>query len=512
MLQNAAVRAHKTVGLSLLLLYGSFLQPAEFAVLALLYLTTTLVETIATQGLTAQVLLQAGLQREGPEQRRMVSTAFIQSVSVAALLFGTLALCARPLQELLFSPPQSANLFPLMALAGFLRAVQNMPRQMLRIRNRQRGYALLRLAEALITACLSILFLAVAGMGLKGVVYGEVLRELLVTALLVLTLRRDLTPAYSAQRGRILLRLGLPRLWREFPTVLLATNDRYVLAIFVSLPLLGIYAFALRIAQGLIDLAVQPLLSLVPGLQREAAAGEAEPRLVLGRFVTYCVALSGLLALAMAVFAEPLLRLLTQRFAMAAQVLPLLLLAVLLSGMQRLVLSIMAREGRIPQSWRLLSTGAAVLSLVGNVLLVPSLGIWGAASTMVLVQAFLCAAAFAFQRRSLGLPLEAGRLVKVTAAMGITYYVSRFVTPEPLLGQLAAAAAMVFLYPALLGVLGFYTVAEVDRMRNLLNRRVAILPEKSGLRAEASKGAEPSARLPELVGVGAESHVSEPTR
>jgi hypothetical protein len=94
------------------------------------------------------------------------------------------------------------------------------------------------------------------------------------------------------------------------------------------------------------------------------------------------------------------------------------------------------------------------------------------------------------QRRFIGLHLEGGRLAKIAAALCTTVYISRFVTPEPLLGQFAAAAAMVFLYPALLGVFGFYTVAEIDRMRDVLNRRVVLLPQKSPAVPDAATSAD----------------------
>jgi O-antigen/teichoic acid export membrane protein len=215
------------------------------------------------------------------------------------------------------------------------------------------------------------------------------------------------------------------------------------------------------------------------------------------------------LALAIAVFAGPILQILgAPAFLGAVPILPLLLLSLMLAGVQRLLLASLHLEGSVPARLRHVLSAVAALSLTGNLLLVPRLGIWGAAVTAVLAQGLLCGAALAAQRRHRGVSLEVGRLAKVMAALCSTYYISRFVMPEPLLGQLAAGAAMLFLYPALLGVLGFYTMAEVDKMRDLLNRRVVFLPERTPtpLAPEIPLAAKVPP-TPELVAAGAEPKV-----
>lgn len=503
-LHGTAGSASKVIGFGLLLLYGHVLPPEDFGVLALLYLTTYLLDAVIIQGLTAKILRQHTEAAGGDAlaQRSVITTAFVHTVISAAALFGFLALAAGPVSGLLFHERHWSQLFQCMCAAGCLRAAQHVPRQMLRARGRRSWLDALRLGDALTAAALNTTLVIGAGLGLSGVVYGEVLRETFFALVFVATLRRDLCRRLSGSALRALLRDGWPRLRQELPSLVLATNDRYFLAAWTPLGVVGTYGFGLRLAQALGDFVLQPLLGLVPSLRRPDETGDAhEQRQILGRFATYFVALAGLAALAIAVFAGALLRILCQpQYEGVAWLLPLLLMALLLAGVHRLLLVALRLERRSTVSAGRVTAAAALFSLVGNAVLVPSYGALGAALTAVIAQALLCATAIVAARRAALLHWEAGRLAKVIAALFSTSYIAGFVMPDNLVGQVAAAWAMVLLYPALLGVLGFYTMTEIEKMRDLLNHRVGPASTTPTAAATTPAPLAAPAAAPELVG------------
>jgi hypothetical protein len=111
----------------------------------------------------------------------------------------------------------------------------------------------------------------------------------------------------------------------------------------------------------------------------------------------------------------------------------------------------------------------------------------------------------------------------VVAALGITFLVWRLVVPENLVGQISAGCAVLLFYPALLGLVGFYTLEELEQLRELLNRRVGLgQPPELPVRrrhdvpalAKAAPPPAPAARSelpPEMAEVGApQRHASAP--
>ncbi len=504
-LHGSASTASKLVGLALLLLYGRVLPPADFGVLVLLYLTTYLLDALAVQGLTAKVLRQQGLEHDEATRRTVVTTAFLHTLACAGMLLGFAALAAEPVSEMFFGDRRWGQLLQLLCVAGIFRAAQNVPRQMLRARGRQRALDALKLGDALMAASLNAVLVIGLDLGLRGVVYAEVLRETFFALVLASTLRHDLSRSGSIVALRALLRDGLPRLRRELPAMVLTANDRYFLAFWGSLLHLGTYGFALRLAQVLADFVIQPLLGLVSVLRRDDGNPDGDSRVVFGRFLTYFVALTGLAALAIAVFTPSLLRLVCHpEYEGAAWVLPLLLIALLIAGVQKLLLAGLHLDNQIPVSVRRATAAAALLSLAGNSLFVPRHGALGAAFTAVLAQALLCGTAIVAARRQAVLCFEPSRLAKVVSALLCSFYIAGFVMPENLIGQVAAAWAMVLLYPALLGVFGFYTVTEIERLRDLLNHRIGSVPAKPAAEEASAPTAVASAHASdELVGTGA---------
>ena len=83
-------------------------------------------------------------------------------------------------------------------------------------------------------------------------------------------------------------------------------------------------------------------------------------------------------------------------------------------------------------------------------------------------------AAYIIDHHFFPIKYERGRIVRVVLAIGTTFFISRIVTPDNLFGQIAAGLSMLLLYPAILGVLGFYTEAELDKLKQLVNRRISL--------------------------------------
>jgi hypothetical protein len=115
---------------------------------------------------------------------------------------------------------------------------------------------------------------------------------------------------------------------------------------------------------------------------------------------------------------------------------------------------------------------AALLNVVCNAWLVPRYGAVGAAVAAVTTYVFLIGFAWRADRSCFGIRVEWGRVLRVAAALGVTFALGRWVTPPNLIGQISAGCALILLYPALLGVFGFYSLAELEMMRGVVNRRL----------------------------------------
>ncbi len=476
-LSDAVELAIKLGGFALLLVYTRYLSPTEFGVLALLYVTVRVVDTFVVQGMTSAVARACIRPREDDALavRTVSSTAFWYTLACAVIVFGIFALVAEPVGRMLFDERSWTDVVRWFAVAGVLRAAQNVPRHLLRMRGARAGSTLLDLAHFVVAAGLNLYFVVAAGRGLVGIAYAEMIREALFLVVTLIAARGQLAWAFSRSELATLLRNGLPKVPRGVSYLASSVSDRFFLAHYATNAHLGLYAFAYRFAE-LLELGTRPLTKGLPELHRLGREQPDHGRALVGRYVTYFVALIGVLGLGIVVFTRPLLELVTPiEYFPVVKLVPWLTLALCFASTQRIVLlGVHLQQG--PQVVPRVMSIAALVNLACNFWWISGHGMWGAAVATTITHAFLCVVTFVLDHRHYGTRWEVGRLARVVATVAITYGISVWATPENLVGQIAAGMAVVLLYPALLGVLGFYTDDELERLRELVNHRVSLRP------------------------------------
>ena len=467
----------KLSGFALVLVYTRYLSPLEFGVLALLYVIVRVVDTVVVQGMTSAVS-RASMQhfeRGEHEQRMSSSTAFWYAFACAGLVFGAFALVAGSMSELLFEEATWTNVVRWFAVAGILRATQNVPRQIFRLQRATVRIHLLALADFVVAAGLNIYFVVVAKQGLLGIAHAEVIRESIFLVVMLGCVREHLRFSFSRAALRELLGNGLPKVPRGISYLAGSVSDRFFLAVYATTAHLGLYAFAYRFAE-LLELGARPLARGLPELHRLGRAQPDHGRALVGRYMTYFVTLIGLLGLTIVVFTKPVMEIVTPiEYFPVVEVVPLLVLGLCLASIQRvLLLGVHIQQGAKVMP-RIISI-AALVNLACNFWWISRHGMWGAATATTVTHAVLCGVVFVVDRRHFATRFEFGRLARVAATVTITYGISVWATPENLVGQIAAGMAVVLLYPALLGVFGFYTDDELERLRELVNHRVSLRP------------------------------------
>jgi len=469
--------ASKLVGFLLLPLYTHYLTPADYGVLGLLYITMRVLDIMIIQGMTTAVFRAYTFEFKGEteQQREAVCTAYFYSIGSAVILFGVLSVLSGPFNDVIFKEGNWTHLFRLMFLAGIFRATQNVPRQIMRAHKRSAMFSTIQFADFLLAATLNIYFIVFAGKGLAGIVYSEVIREALLMVVFFFTIKPYLARRFSKQKLKDMLAFGLPKVPGGISFLVLSASDRYFLEHYSTATELGLYSIGYRLAGLLGDFAIQPFLQTWPTMYFPLAKDSPdEGKGILGRFMTYFLVVVGFMALGICVFVEPLLRVMADpKFIGAVAVVPLVVLALVFSGVYRVLIvgiNIKKKTIYIP----MMVGGAAALNIFFNALLIPRWGMIGAAWATVISYIAMCTAAYIIDHHFFPIKYERGRIIRVVLAIGATFFISRIVTPDNLLGQIAAGLSMLLLYPAILGVLGFYTEAELDKLKQLVNRRISL--------------------------------------
>lgn len=346
-----------------------------------------------------------------------------------------------------------------------------------------------------------VLMFILLGKGIFGAVLGLFAARVL-TGLALLTFITARLGFRMPSRGDIAglagyLRYGLPLIPPNLSLWVTNFSDRYVIVLFLGIGATGIYGATYGLVR-VIRMVLTPLnFVLVPALSQHYDQGELkEVRSLLSHSFKYLMLLCVPAAVGMSMLARPILRVLTtQEFvAEGAPLIPVLAASVLALAWYTIfaqVIHLVKKTAILGTIW----TVAAVLNLGLNLIVVPWLGIMGAALTTLL--AFGGAAAYitVVSRRYVKFTIPWVALAKALIASGVMAVAISRADIKGAVGLLLTIVVGAAIYFATLFLLRAFTPGErrffQELVRRWLSGGVSVEPGVAGGPAPDEGGPKP---------------------
>lgn len=447
-------------------LIGNLLQKATAFVLIPLYthaLTTAqygLLELANTMVNLLLILVALGVPSAINKcyHRDCADEATRSRLAGTALLFtigftGIIALAAWSLEGrlagVLFSGPEGALVYRYTLVWVVLAQLAVIPFEWVRASGRPHLYVGLSLIQLVVQSVCIVLLVHGWGLGLSGVLAGNVLGLLVVNLVggvllaprISLTIDRPLLMAMAS--------FGLAMTPVFISSWIVNVSDRFFVQSMVGLGALGVYSLGYKFG------AIVDLLIVMP-FQRAwtpiffQMAGESRAPQSLARVTTYLMGGLGLASLAVSLGVPPLLRIIASpEFQGAAAVVPLICLAYLLGGLANCLGNGLIVAGRV----RLIAAYAALAALTNlalNALLIPWMGVQGAAIATVLAFAVQLGAILFSLSRHYPVRLEWRRMAGLGLSCLAPFLASLALPSLPLGADIAARLALLAVCPALI--------------------------------------------------------------
>jgi O-antigen/teichoic acid export membrane protein len=415
-------------------------------------------ETLLTLVILTSILLRAGMGEafvrhwfeapEGEPRQRLArtTTTFVLVTSTLALVAGVLL--AGPLSRLVLGT-RDATLMAYGVIGVWTFTNLEMAYALLRVEERRRAYLRASVCNVLLTVTLTVLLVVVFDQGARGYVLGNYAASGAVLAgLWVLALRDHVgLPAGRAPLGP-LLRYGAPTIPADAAVFLLNVIDRAYLLRAESPAAAGLYSVAVKLATAVIiavrgfQLAWPPLAY---SLREDEQAAQVYARVTSAYLVVAAIAVTGFELLGRWV-----VRLLAAPdFFPAHAALPWLALGWALYGLYLVLVTV---AGRAMVTVRTLPAAAAglVVNVALLLLLVPPLGIEGAAIALCASYVAMLVALHLLTRRVFTVPFEWARIAGVVLVAGGLAIAGNLLLPtEGVAGFLARLGVWLAIPPAL---------------------------------------------------------------
>jgi O-antigen/teichoic acid export membrane protein len=460
---TAANILSKLIAVALLPLYTRYLTTGDYGAAEVLFAAVVAASIVVRFGVIEAVL--RFYYKAGEDPDRVVATSF-----AALFWFATVAALvalpfAAPLAEALLDPGEGTPLADAapdlmrIAIGGlWVATLHEYLLTLFRLEERARAFFAVTIANVLAAIALTVALVVGADEGARGLLLGSYISGALFVLGLIVVHWRRLSLRLDRPLLRRMLRFGLPTMPAELSLYGLNFADRIIIVRLLGVAEAGLYAVAVKFAQG-VNILVRGFQLAWPPLAY-SIRDDDEARSFYARVVTLFVAGIALVVVVIWLFARWIARALAApEFFASYEAAGLISAAIALYALYMVQLVILGRTGRTELNLPATLTALAV-NIALNLLLVPPLGIVGAALALVASYFVVVALMYLFTQRLFPVPYEWGRLARVLLTAAGLIAVGELLLPTEGLDGFLSRAALLPLYPLALLLTGFFTPEE----------------------------------------------------
>lgn len=320
----------KFIGVFLLPLYTFALKPADYGILDLLNSVAVFSSFVIISGTDASLGYYYFRKEYQHEKNMIVSSGLFIRFCFAAIIAMILFVLSPYLTDVLFHNNQTEYV-QLYALYIAFNSIYFFTTELLRFRMQPWIYTIFSSGNVLLNILSAILFVLVLGYGVKGAIYASIISYGVFAIAGVVYIYKNYEIKFSFKWVKNILSYGFPLIGTAVASWVLNYSDRYFLNYFSGLDQIGIYSVGLKVAaimgmfSGAFQMAWGPF---VADIQYEPNA-----RSIYAKVFQLYFILSVILIFNVSLFANEILRLLTQPAYYSASILiPLLCFSSLFTG------------------------------------------------------------------------------------------------------------------------------------------------------------------------------------
>lgn len=455
----------RAIGFLLIPLYTHYLTPSDYGILELLDLTSYIVGLFLAMGI-AQSVVRFYYEYDSKEKRhQVISVALITLWVVCGIVLVALFFSSRQISNLVFRTSEYYQMFNIIFLSMVIGLSNEIPLTILRIEEKSVAYVSISLAKLVMTLTLNILFIVKFNMGILGILYSGLISTAIMGVLITIFTLRYIKLSYSFTILRSMLSYGIPLIGSWFGMFIINFGDRFFLERLASLSDVGIYSLAYKFGMMPNVLILSPFL-LIWAPKRFDLLKEPNAKDIFSKVFTYFIFIEIFVSLGLAVLIKEIIHVVADvQFHDAYLYVPVILIAYIMNGV-----NIYVQFGtHIEKKTKYLAYAAlmsAVINVAGNFILIPIMGIWGAAISTLISFSFLMAFNYVPSQRLYYIKYETGRIIQMTVTAVVLYFAAVLIPLENLIISVAIKTIIVLSFPFILYVMKFYTEEEISRIKS----------------------------------------------
>lgn len=467
----------KVVGFLMIPLYTRYLTPADYGLLELLTLTSSVLSMLLGLRLSSALVRFYSESTDQTNRNTLVATVVALMLLMSTGSAVLLSLGSPLISQTVLGDREHGTHFAFIFISLAFELLLSVGYTYLRVVEKSGLYVVVSLVQLAVGLSLNVIFIAGMQWGVWGILASMVLSNGLIASFLV---------TYTLRRVGLKMRLDdVPRLMRfTLPLIpagllifVLNMGDRFLLGRLISLDAVGVYALGYKFGMILSVFVGEPFILAWTVRRVEIYKNRSDRDLIFARVPTYLVAALSFVGLGISMFAPEMLRVVaTREFWPAASVVPWVTV-----GYGFYILYFIADFGFFIHSktlwYPIISGSSAVVNIILNVILIPRFGALGAAITTA-ISFFVCLAITYFASQKYHpIRYEFVRIAKLLTVATAVYVVGRLLFSSDSLFSALPKACLLGSFPLLIYMTGFFEPSEIAKAKEQWSRRFAVSRE-----------------------------------
>ena len=418
-------------------------------------------------GITSGMFRSFFIERDKDYQKLVVSTTFNFSFIYHLIILICLMPFLGHISRILLG--ESNNKVVFFALAAmFFANMSDITMRIYRMREEAFKYVVRDISIFIVMVLLNILFVAGLKRGVLGILESRTISFALLFIISLPVLLIYFKPKCSLKELKSQLSFGIPFVPMNLASWVLLLSDRYFLKFYCNLTEVGLYSLGCKFGL-ILSLLLSKPFSLAWGPRIYIIEKEKEAPRIYSRILTYFFVSGVFLCLALSLFSKEVIILMaTPKFYDAYRVIPLICLAFFLQGMQGIFavgLNLQRKTYFLPATYGV----AAITNLILNYLLIPPMGMIGAAIATLTSYIVLSILNICFSNHYYFIPYETRRLAKIFTLASLLYLISILLPPGNLFFLLLIKILLLIAFPIIICFGGILYSEEIIKLKSFFS-------------------------------------------
>ena len=454
----------RLVGVILIPLYTKFISIEMFGLYAIFEVTFQFGQGLLAFGLPMTIFRWLSQEKDVNRHKTIFSTTLFFYSVISLILLVVVYISKKQLSLIFFNGIHYQFYFFYVSIIIVLLLFIQIITSLLRFENKSIKFVLVQLFRFILQLVSTIYFVVKIDIGIKGILFGYIISNLIVLVLLLPYIFRHINFKVDISELKQMIGFGTPLAISGLSSRFLNIGDRYLLGLLTNMEAVGIYTIGYKIVNMMDAFIIQPFQnSFIPMAWKKL--DNANAKRFYSKTLTYLTFILFWIALFIAFFQNEIIHLFSRNseYYKVSTIMGIVAFGICFKGMATVVK--MGMQFSKKTKYIALSVfSAAVMNILLNLLLIPRYSYLGAAIATLLSFIFMLFFSFYMSNKYFKIQYEWNKVLKIIITTILLYIISMNLTFNLSAGSIVIRFSILLLYPFILYFLKFFDKIELTRI------------------------------------------------